>query len=177
MADPARPGLFAFASTPLPPDAPADYQTGATMLKILGWLRVVGAAFSILAVFAALLIMLVGAAFLGPFLEQFPLGGLGAAVLGGILLVVALLALAVSIGFLYWTSWIFAKWAALDTRALQHAKIMAIVTIVLSGLSLLGSLTSLNIFSIAVDGGTLAVAIILLMKAGAPDVQAMFGAA
>lgn len=176
MATPDRPGLFSFATIPTPQPGPDAYTTGATMLKILGWLRVVGSIFALLFVVAGILILTIGSAFLSQFVQDIPLpAGLGAIALGLIILIAALLGLAFTLGFLYWTSWIYAKWTAFDPRALSHGKVMAIITIVFASLGLLTALASFDLFSIAVDGAQLAVGIIFLQKMSDPGVQQLFG--
>ncbi len=176
MASADSPGLFAFASIPTP-DGPEAYRTGATMLKALGWIRLVSAGFALLAALAGLLLLFLGGAALGLFANRMPMpAGMGGALLLGIVLVGIAFWLGIAIAVLYWTSWIYGKWTAFDARALVHAQWMAIITIVFAALSVLAALGTFNVVSLCLDGAVLALAIVLLTKLNDPALRQAFGA-
>ncbi len=176
MATADSPGLLAFASMPVPQDTPEGFQTAATMLKVIGWIRLISTALTALIGLVVILVATLFEAALISALESYPATA-PAAAFGGALIVVLLvtliIVLGVGIALLYWTSWAYAKWVSRRSASLGGIKAFAIVSIVLSGLGSLGILSGdlSALLSIAI----LVCSIIFLVKTNQPDVQAAFG--
>jgi hypothetical protein len=165
----------------MPAQPPGSYQTVGTLLKVMGWLNVVGVAFLLLAA----VVMLVLAIFLGgagAAVSQFddwgPWAGLGGALAGALfvgLFIFMLVLAGIAVAFLFWVSWIYAKWTAFDGRAPGAVFVYAIVVLVFAGIGLLGALGGFDPVSLLLNGAQVAIAILLLVNSRKPDVLALFG--
>lgn len=180
MASTERPGLFGFASLPIPADAQGAYRTGLTVMRVQGWLTVVLVAlYALVATFILVAALAFGGtltAFLndvgGPWAS---LGGIAIIAIGIIVFVFFAVLITIMLVLLAWMNRIYAAWLTRRQDAPARAKTFATVCIVLAGLALLGALGTFDITSLLVQGAYLACAIMLLVNAGQAEADRAFG--
>lgn len=171
MASVDQPGLWSFATLQMPAEPSGSYQTVGLLLKIAGWVRLAQLGLAVLVGAVVLMMLAFMGAVGGAMMPSFGPWGLPAGAVGGLFLLLAVVAVlvmvAVAFAMTYWTSWIYARWVDKDPRALQHVFVYGIVTIVLSGLGALGGLTG-NPTSL-IDIALLVIGILLLIESRKPE--------
>lgn len=138
--------VFGFINVKVPTDPRGDYQTGSILMRVFGWVQAIGIAFSLL-----LALILVPILFIAGFIgeaagEEAPVAFIMAVV--AIALVFGLvIGTAIALLWMFWIGWILEHWAAKDERGLRHARIFAIVQLVLTavGVAFLIGSTLLNV--------------------------------
>lgn len=176
MASVDRPGFASFTTLPLPAEPPGPYQTVGLLLKIAGWVRLVQLILVVLVGGLVLLVLAIagtlGSFFAGVFAG--PMGAWGGLATGVVLVIAAgiiIVAAAIAAAFTYWTSWLYARWVAQDSRAPQALFTYALVTTILAGIGVLGIMGG-NPGGL-VDIGLLVIGILLLVQAQDPQIKQM----
>lgn len=176
MDEPSKPGLVSFIKMPTPTDPQGGYQTGATMLKVLGWIRLISLILSALAGLALIIMATAFEAAMIAVVEAYTGNSVPAAI-GAVLLIMAIIftiiSIAIGFAFLYWTSWSYHKWATQQKGSLGGIKVFAWVTVVLSGINSLGILSG-NV-GVLPSVAILVCTIILLVKLSEPGVEQVLG--
>lgn len=188
--------VFGFVTAKVPLEPKGDYQTGAILMRVFGWIQAIGIAFGLLLAFILVPILFIA-------------GVIGEAAAGGeapVAFIMAIIAVAVVFGivigtaiailWMFWIGWILEHWAAKDERGLRHARIFAIVQLALAAVGvafLIGSTLinvavgayddapfgpGLNFIGLANPTTLIAIggAIWLLVLAGKPGLQEVFEA-
>lgn len=185
-------GLFAFAKNPTPTEPEGSYRSAALTLKVFGWVALVGTILTVLVLILAGIFMMMFGAWFSEAASGWDagLGGFLGSLMMVMMLFGAVVVLALGIGAVAWTSWIFLRFLERDPRALGHMLVLGIVLLVLAGLGLLSALSApmgampdfdgetttgfafnLPVFSIA----QLVFGILFVVFASKEDLKATFG--